>query len=112
MTDRDLRQLRLMAQRLSAFKVGRLHLRTLAGDLEALLAAIENFDDAQRAPYEERWSTLELILAHHPEHPYSGPLAADEQREVEAAVDQLETLVNDDLARHAGDEANSIEPIG
>lgn len=50
MTDRDLRQLRLMAQRLSAFKVGRLHLRTLVGDLESLLAAIENFDDAQRAP--------------------------------------------------------------
>lgn len=96
-----------MAQRLSAFKAGRLHLRTLAGDIEALPAEIENFGDVQRAEYEANWSTLELILAENPETPYSGPLAAHEQREVEAAVDQLATLVDTDLARHANDESEA-----
>lgn len=61
--DRELRQLRLMEDRLRAFARGELAIGPTIADLEGLLWALQQTPEAWRDQFREEWGELEIAYA-------------------------------------------------
>lgn len=62
-SDRELRQYRLMEDRLRGFLDGSVRIDKAISDLEGLLYALEETPEAWRRSFQEAWGTLEVFYA-------------------------------------------------
>jgi len=62
-SERELRQLRLMRDRLDGFLAGTLGIGETISDLEGLLGALEEAPETWRRAFQDEWGTLEIAYA-------------------------------------------------
>jgi len=62
-SERELRQYRLMHDRLTGFLAGTLGIGDAISDLEGLLAALEEISEDWRRAFQAEWGTLEVFYA-------------------------------------------------
>lgn len=62
-SERELRQYRLMDNRLRGFLAGTIRIDKAISDLEGLLYALEEAPDEWRRSFQEEWGTLEVFYA-------------------------------------------------
>ena len=67
-SERELRQYRLMRDRLRGFIAGTLGISDAISDLEGLLFALEETPEEWRRAFQEEWGTLEVFYAIALEH--------------------------------------------
>ncbi len=63
MTDYDMRQQNLMADKIKQFQNEEIHLGILVRDLEALLNALESVSSGWKSAFHEEWWNLEQVYA-------------------------------------------------
>lgn len=94
---REQRQLALMQQRLADFRTGMVEIGRTVNDLEALLQALEGVSPDWRERFVDEWGYLEIAYAVALDR--VAPLPTIQDPEVAEAVEALERLVDEALAR-------------
>lgn len=101
LTERDLRQLHLIAERLRSYRTGQLSLARLIADLDALWNEVRLVSSEWRDEFRGHWWTLEQVYAVARDREYEA-LPDDHRVLVDEAVEQLEFLVDDALSVEDG----------
>ena len=96
MYEYDLRQYRLMADRLTGFEKRTINLRRLINDLEALLDVLQASDETWKEVFRSEWAKLEDIYAVTLDRG-ENVLLPEDQKLVEKAVQNLKRLVTQKL---------------
>jgi hypothetical protein len=94
-TERELRQLTLMLDRLNRFRSGDLALGPVVNDLEALLYELVLAEEGWRARFVDAWSVLEIAYAVALDRLEEIPTIRD--ADVADAVKELDDLVRDQV---------------
>lgn len=107
MNDYNLRQLKIMLEKIDRFESGNLVFGNLIEDLEALLNVMEDIDEDWKSVFFSNWLTLEEFYALGLFQKVN-PFELDVNGHIPQAIQILKSMIHSELKKHVDDSVVDI----
>lgn len=107
MDEYNLRQLKIMLEKIDSFESGNLVFGDLIEDLDALLTVMENLDKEWKYTFHSHWFTLETYYAAALDED-TNPFEDDTKGHIPEAIEILKSMIQSELKKCPDDSEENI----